>query len=124
MMSQAEWKVRMDARRRRLLGFPIPLIRAAILALGVASCATPPAPDAMVPTFEQPPAGAPSGATLAVGEVSGGGGDQAAGVPFGRSAIDDDGFRAALASTMEQSGLFRSVVPQGRGAGDWRLDAR
>ena len=124
MTSQAEWKVRMDARRR-FLGLPMPLVRAAVLALAVASCATPPAPEAMVPTLEQPAAGGRSEATLAIGEVTGGGdGDQASGVPFGRSSIDDDGFRAALASTMGQSGLFQAVAAQGRGAGDWRLDAR
>ncbi len=114
----------MDARR--VLGLPmLPLVRAAALLLAVASCATPPAPDAMVPMLEPPPAGARSGATLAIGEViAGGGGDQDAGALFGRSAIDDDGFRAALAAAMEQSGLFRAVSAQGREPGDWRLDAR
>ncbi len=115
--------LRMDVRR--VLGLPVPpVVRAAMLSLALASCATPPAPDAMVPTLEAPPAAARSGATLAIGEVTGGGEQGAGGSLFGRSAIDDDGFRTALASTMEQSGLFRAVTAQERGTGDWRLDAR
>ena len=97
-------------------------LRAASLlsALALAACAQAPQPNAMTPA----PAAIPSGAIpqstappLLVQPVAGG----TATDPWGKPALDGQGFREALIAVLRRSGLFRDVITEGTAG--WTLRA-